>query len=137
AGYHLWTLALNALNAGDADPTTRRWRLLVGWYVYPVAALTLVHMTGAGVTDCGPQWQALVRAAHPADPPVKPRPGEIPPPPGGPPRAGALARASLDLLAKLLRAGMVFLARVWMGTPVWLFLVVAAVAWVRRPEGSN
>jgi hypothetical protein len=136
AGFHLWTLAVNALNAGDDEPAVRRWRLLVGWYVHPVAALTLVHVTWVGVADCGPQWHALVRAAQPAGSPVRARPGEIPPPPGGPPRAGVLARASLDLLARLVRAGMVFLLRVWMGTPVWLFLVAAAVAWVRRPEGS-
>lgn len=129
AGVYLWLLVLDCLAAPAGDPAARRRALVLRWYLLPVLGFSLFHAAAVLVTACGPEWESLARAAAPPAAPAEVRPGEVPPPPGGPPRSiGPFLGAGLDLVGRAARAAFVFLYRLWLGTPVWLFLLAAAVA---------
>lgn len=134
AGVYLWALVHDCLATAAGDPAARRRILALRWYVLPVLMFALLHAAAVLVTACGPEWDALARAAAPPAAPAEVRRGEIPPPPGGPPRSiGPFLGAALDLVGRAARAGLVFLYRLWLGTPVWLFLLATAVAWAFTP----
>jgi hypothetical protein len=126
-------LAADRLERPKEAPADRRRRHLLDWYLKPLAVLALVHMGWAAATDCGPEWQALARAAAPPPRPASARDGEVAPPAVGPPSPGAFLGAALDLVARVVRAGLVFVARVWVGTPLWLPAAAGCVAWLRQP----
>lgn len=129
-----WALAVDALGAGKVEPAVRRRHLLLHWYVFPVGGLTLLHLVAVAATCCGPQWAALAEALGPPDRPAATRPGELPPPPGvSSGSAGPALSAAGDVVAKVVRAGVVFARRVLIGTPWVLFAVGLFLAWLRRP----
>lgn len=133
-GIYLWALVIDWLATPAGDPAVRQRALVLRWYLLPVAGFALLHAAAVLVTACGPEWQSLLRAAVPPAP-AEMRPGEIPPPPGGPPREiGPFLGAGLDLVGRAMRAVFVFLYRLWLGTPVWLFLLTACVAWAVTPS---
>jgi hypothetical protein len=134
AAVYLWALSVDCLTAGGGDPAARRRALVLRWYVLPVLGSALLHAAAVLVTACGPEWRSLARAAAPPAAPPEIRPGETPPPPGGPPReVGPFLGAGLDLVGRAARAALVFLYRLWLGTPAWLFLLAAAAAWAVTP----
>lgn len=134
AGIYLWALALDCLGTATPDPVVRQRTLLLRWYLRPIAILALLHALAVLVTACGPEWESLVRAAAPPSASADLRPGEISPPPGGPPQEiGPFLGAGLELIACTVRAVLIFLYRLWLGTPVWLFVLSACVAWVVTP----
>lgn len=133
-GLYTWALLVDVLGARKAEPSARRRHLLLHMYVFPVAGLTLLHLVVVAASGCGPEWAALGKAAGPPERTVEVRPGEVPPPPGGPPKSiRPFAVAALDLLASLVRAAKVFVQRLLAGTSWLLFCLAVFVAWLRRP----
>lgn len=134
AGIYLWALTADCLGTEAPDPAVRQRTLLLRWYLLPIAGFAMLHAIAVLLTACGPEWESLVRAAAPPSASAGVRPGEIAPPPGGPPQEVVpLLGAGLDLIARAAKAVLVFLYRLWLGTPVWLFVLSACVAWAVTP----
>lgn len=133
-GLYLWALAVDALRTGKVEPAVRRRHLFLHWYVFPVAGLALLHALAIAATCCGPQWAAIAESCGPPDRPPETRPGELAPPPSETAGSAGPALSALgDVVAKIVRAGVVFTRRVFLGTPWGLFAGCLFLGWLRRP----
>jgi hypothetical protein len=119
----------------DAALSTKTWVRVwfVRLYLAPLTLLIAIHLVVVFVGS-QPELAALIRSLAPA-PGAKgqrERVEPVGPKAGPPPSAWPVVRAFLALAWKLVSSALVLVLRLYVGTPVWVWLVASGYSLLRR-----